>query len=111
MGRFAAVLFVFVLACTPGGAERDRQPPPVPAGITITSLGSGAVKVSWSPCRDNGVLKGYRVYRNGVFLKETGETSFSEAGLKPKEKQCYRVSAYDTAGNESAPSQEVCAMF
>lgn len=111
MGRLAALLVIVLAGCAPGGAGRDGQPPPVPAGLTITSLGNGAVRVGWDPCRDDGGLKGYRVYRNGVFLRETTETSLSDRSLRAGRKYCYRVSACDRAGNESALSQPVCAMF
>jgi chitodextrinase len=44
-------------------------------------------------------------------LKSAEETSMTDAGLTPKTKYCYKVSAYDAGGNESAQSTDVCAIL
>jgi fibronectin type 3 domain-containing protein len=90
----------------------DKLAPTVPNGIAITAVSSSEIKVSWKPAADDsGKVKGYKVYRNGQYFKTIETTSVSDTGLSPKVKFCYRISAFDGAGNESAQSTEVCAIL
>lgn len=94
-----------------GGKSQDKTAPTVPNGISITAVSAVEVKVSWKPSADNKAVKGYKIYRNGEYLKSTDEKSMTDTGLTPKTKYCYKVSAYDAAGNESAQSTDVCAIL
>jgi chitodextrinase len=49
-------------------------------------------------------LKGYNVYKGGVFLKEVATTSTSDTGLTASTAYSYTVKAVDNANNESAQS-------
>jgi fibronectin type 3 domain-containing protein len=90
----------------------DKVAPTVPNGIAITAVSSSEIKVSWKPAADDsGKVKGYKVYKNGQYFKTIETTSVSDTGLTPKVKFCYRISAVDEAGNESAQSTEVCAIL
>lgn len=90
----------------------DKVAPTVPNGIAITAVSSSEIKVSWKPSADDSKeIKGYKVYRNGQYYKTVEKTSVSDTGLSPKIKFCYRISAFDEAGNESAQSTEVCALL
>ena len=95
------------------GKSQDKTAPTVPGGIAITAVSSSEVKVFWQPSADDTGVKGYKIYRNGVYLKSAAGTgtSMTDAGLKPKTKYCYKVSAYDAGGNESAQSTDVCAVL
>jgi chitinase len=116
--RTQIVLFIIFLTCfaiagctrCDNGKGPDKIPPTVPNGISITAVSSSEVRVSWKPSADNVGVKGYNIYRNGVLFKTSEETSMTDAGLTPKTKYCYTISAYDAAGNESAQSTNVCAM-
>lgn len=90
----------------------DKAAPTVPNGIAITAVSSSEIKVSWKPAADDsGKVTGYKVYRNGQYFKTIETISVSDTGLSPKVKFCYRISAFDGAGNESAQSAEVCAIL
>jgi chitodextrinase len=94
------------------GKPVDKVAPTVPNGIAITAVSSSEIKVSWQPAADDsGKVKGYKVYKNGQYLKTIETTAVSDTGLSPKVKICYRISAFDEAGNESAQSTEVCAIL
>jgi hypothetical protein len=90
----------------------DVIPPTPPAGLTATSVSSGAqqrvISLSWNGSSDNGVVRGYKIYRDGLQAQDLTRTSFSDAGLDSNIQYCYTVSAYDTAGNESAQSEPAC---
>jgi chitodextrinase len=89
----------------------DSMPPTVPNGISITAVSRSDVKVSWKPSTDDRGVKGYKIYRNGAYWKKTDATSMTDTGLPPNTKYCYRVSAYDASGKESAQSTNVCAVL
>jgi len=94
------------------GKPPDKIAPTVPNGISITAVSMNEIKISWKPSADDSSgVKGYKVYRNGAFLKDVEGTTFADTGLTPKVKTCYRISALDKAGNESIQSTEVCAIL
>jgi len=99
-------------SCSKESKAVDKVAPTVPNGIAITAVSSSEIKVSWKPAADDsGKVKGYKVYRNGQSFMTVETTSVSDTGLTPKVKFCYRISAFDGAGNESAQSTEVCAIL
>jgi len=106
---------VFALTCFSGCSKKkpvDKTPPTVPNGIAITAVSPLEIKVSWKPSADDsGKIKDYKIYKNGKFLATTDKTFASDKNLTPKVKFCFRVSAVDETGNESAQSTEVCAIL
>lgn len=116
--KFAMSLSVFltisfIAGCTrsDGGKGADTMPPTVPNGLSITAVSPSGVKVSWKPSTDDRGVKEYRIFRNGTRLKTTDATSMTDTRLKPKTRYCYKVSARDGSGNESAQSMDVCAVL
>jgi hypothetical protein len=111
---FMLLLTGFIVAgCTQSdsGKGTDAMPPTVPNGLAITAVSPSEVKVTWKPSTVDTGVKGYRIYRNGAYLKTTDATSMTDKGLKPKMRYCYRVSARDVSGKESAQSTDVCAVL
>ncbi len=99
-------------SCQKEGGKPDKIAPTVPNGIAITAVSPTEIKVSWKGAADDsGKVKGYKIYRNGQYLKTVDTVSMADAGLSPQVKFCYRISAFDGSGNESAQSTEVCAVL
>ncbi len=46
-------------------------------------------------------MAGYKLYRNGVFLRNWGPTAYLDSGLTPETWYTYHVSAVDAMGNVS----------
>jgi chitodextrinase len=89
--------------CHGGGA--DTTPPTAPTGLTATAPSSAQVNLSWTASTDTVGVTGYRIYRNGAFLANTGTTtSFTDATAAAGTTYSYQVSAVDAAANESARS-------
>ena len=96
-------------------AAGDTEPPSVPQGVDA-SVDGGEVLLSWEPSTDNEAIAGYEVHRAGqsgftpsaeTLVETTDVTSFTDT---PGEGDWfYRVVAQDSAGNTSAPSDEVTA--
>jgi len=87
----------------------DTTPPSVPTGLTATAISSSQIDLSWNASTDNIGVVGYKVYRNGTYLKSVTTTSTSDTGLNANTQYCYTISAYDAAGNESGQSNQSCA--
>lgn len=85
----------------------DTTAPTVPADLTTTVVGS-TVGLSWSPSTDATAVTGYRITRNGALRATTNDTTFSDTGLAAGT-YSYAVSAFDAAGNTSAPSAAASA--
>jgi len=81
----------------------DRFPPAVPAGLTAIP-GARTIELVWERNAEKDFAF-YRVYRDG---KRVGDSltspAYSDKDAMPGVKYSYRVSAVDTAGNESAQS-------
>ncbi len=92
-----------------GSWNQDIAPPSMPGGLTAIAASGGQINLSWNPSTDTFGVAGYKIYRGGTFLKSLSETSTSDTGLTPNTQYCYAVSAFDAAGNESAPTAEACA--
>ncbi len=95
--------------CTTTLSTPDTTPPSVPTNLTATAISSSQIDLSWTASTDNVGVVGYKIYRDGSYLKSVTTTSTSDTGLNPNTQYCYTVSAYDAAGNESDKSSQVCA--
>ncbi len=92
-----------------GATPTDRTPPTAPTNLRAVAVSPTQIDLSWNPSTDNVGVAGYKIFRNGSFVRSVQQTSFNDTGLTPATRYCYKVSAYDAAGNESNPSSEACA--
>lgn len=94
-----------------GVAPPDVTPPAAPTGLALTP-GNTQIGATWNA---NGEpdLAGYNVYRAtavaGPFTKQNGNLlgspALTQTGLTNGQTYLYRVTAVDTSGNESSPSE------
>jgi chitodextrinase len=85
-------------------SSTNTQPPSAPTNLTGTSTLPTQANLSWSASTDNVGVAGYHVLRNGTQVGTTSATSYVDTGLTASTTYTYAVSAFDTAGNVSAPS-------
>jgi hypothetical protein len=90
----------------------DTTAPPAPASAAATASGN-TINLSWTQTQINDVA-GFRIFRgaagNATTLVATITTStYDNFNLASATEFCYRVEAYDGAGNTSAQSNETCA--
>jgi hypothetical protein len=121
------------LLATAGGG--DVEPPSAPPGLRCEagSADDKDVTISWNPSSDNVAVAGYNVYRNRWFLaavlvgrpggnepatqpeggnasgrgREPERISFVDRPPGDPREFVYSVTAFDAAGNESAPAGPV----
>jgi len=87
----------------------DTQAPTSPSSLSATASGQTTIDLGWGQATDNDRVTWYLVYRNGVHVGTTGNTSYRSAGLSPNTGYTYTVTAIDPAGNESEPSNKASA--
>ncbi|MBI3004881.1 MAG: fibronectin type III domain-containing protein [Ignavibacteriales bacterium] len=99
-------------------APGDRSAPAAPAGLVVTDSSNNTITVKWRKNTDADFLR-YRIYRGTSPSPATkadsttagiADTSRTFTGLTNGTRYYFRVTAVDSAGNESAYSNEVSAV-
>ena len=99
-----------VLSSCGGSQSADGVPPTAPTGLTATLGLPDSVLLVWVAASDNVGVTGYVVVRDGINLDRTPPgTSYTDKGVAAGVRHCYKVVAYDAAGNASGDSNEACA--
>lgn len=99
-----------VVAFKPAGPPLlDTTPPSIPANLSATAVSASQINLTWAASTDNIAVAGYRIFRNGLQTGTSSSTSFSDTGLASDTTYSYTVSAFDAAGNLSAPSSSASA--
>jgi beta-glucanase (GH16 family) len=87
----------------------DTQAPTVPTNLTATAASPSQVNLSWTASTDNVAVAGYKVFRAGAQVGTPTGTTYQDGGMTASTTYSYTVSAYDAAGNTSAPTSAVSA--
>jgi hypothetical protein len=84
----------------------DTTAPPVPTGLRTGTVTCGRVDIFWTVVTDSGGsgLRGYNVYRNGVYFRQilAPNASTTDLTVAASTGYTYGVAAIDNAGNQSA---------
>ena len=83
----------------------DAQPPSVPAGLASSSISFRSATLSWTASTDNTAVAGYEVFKDGVSVGTTSDTSLAITGLTCNTEYLYTIKAKDLAGNWSGLSE------
>src|SRR5438477_6510553 len=76
----------------------DTIPPSVPASISASAVSCSQINLAWSASTDGQAgLRGYNVYRAGVFISQVAApaTSIADTGLNAATAYSYTVAAID----------------
>ena len=97
------------------GAPPDTTAPSVPTGLSAQVISASEAYLAWNSSSDNVAVAGYKLYRNGTYVKSAQKRDQDgqlllwtvDVGLDFNTSYSYTVSAYDLAGNESAQSASI----
>jgi hypothetical protein len=67
-----------------------------------TSVTPTTSSFSWTASSGSRPISYFNIFRNGVYIGATGNTSFSDTGLSPNSPYGYTITAIDTSGNASS---------
>ncbi|SIM79185.1 discoidin domain-containing protein [Micromonospora cremea] len=82
-------------------------PPTAPTGLTVTGRTATSVSLAWTVSTDDTGVSGYQVRQGGTVVATVTGTTATVSGLNPSTGYSFTVTARDTAGNTSAPSNAV----
>ncbi|KNY26205.1 PKD domain containing protein [Pseudobacteroides cellulosolvens ATCC 35603 = DSM 2933] len=85
-------------------SELDNEPPNAPTGLTAVKKTPVSISLKWDAATDNTGVLGYKLYRDGILIKDTTSTEFNDTGLNPETSYTYTVRAYDDLKNLSIES-------
>jgi chitodextrinase len=85
----------------------DVTPPTAPTDLSATAEGETVISLRWKPSSDDVGVVRYEVLHEQAITSTT--TSARVTRLRAGTEYCFRVRAYDAAGNGSAPSAPSCA--
>jgi spore germination protein YaaH len=85
--------------------ESGHTAPPAPGGLTALASGEATVDLAWQPSVPaRGKVAAYRIYRDGVMLRQVPGTSATVANLGAASTHTFAVAAVDSLGWLSAQS-------
>ena len=87
----------------------DNTPPTAPTNLQASNVTESSVVLTWDPSEDNGLLRGYYIYRNGSRIARVSSDTltYTDTGLDPETTYTYTVRAYDSSRNVSPDSNAV----
>jgi len=83
-----------------------HTPPPAPQGVSAAAVTSSSAQISWQPSAAvSGNIVGYRLFRDDIPVGQSPSTERTLEGLAPGSEYTITVSAVDSLGAISEPSQ------
>ncbi len=95
-----------ILTITTGDGPDPSENPEIPTAPTNLSMSGSAdaIILSWDASSDDVGVEGYKIYRDGVEIGTTADTSYADDTLTGTGSYVYTVKAYDADGNLSQES-------
>lgn len=90
-----------------GTPVADSQAPSSPSNLTLGTVTSSSIALSWTASTDNIGVSGYDVYMNSVLKTSVVGTSATISGLTSSTTYNFYIIAKDAAGNTSTASNTV----
>ena len=85
------------------------SPPTAPTNLAATAVNSAEVDLSWTASTSSVGVAGYTVTRNSTVIGTSPNTTFNDTTVSAGTTYTYTVTAFDTQGNVSGPSNTVTA--
>ncbi len=79
----------------------DTQAPTPPGDLIVSTKTLNAISFSWTASTDYTGVTGYEIYRDGVLVGTSIQTSYTDTGLTVGTTYTYTLKAYDAVGNLS----------
>lgn len=83
---------------------KDAEAPTVPLNLAANNISSNSFTLSWTASTDNLKVASYEIFKDGVLMAETANTSYNISGLVSGVTYSFTVRAKDSFGNVSSQS-------
>lgn len=90
-----------------GTPVADFQAPTAPTNLTLGTVTSSSIALSWTASTDNIGVSGYDIYMNGTIKTTVTGNSATISDLTPSTTYNFYVIAKDSSGNTSSASNSV----
>jgi fibronectin type 3 domain-containing protein len=88
-------------------SSAGTTPPTAPTNLAATVVSSAEIDLSWTASTSSIGIAGYTVTRNGTAIGSSPNTTFNDNTVSAGTTYTYTVTAFDTQGNVSTPSNSV----
>jgi PKD repeat protein len=88
-------------------ASGDTTPPSNPSNLQATSVTSNSISLLWNKSTDNVGVAMYEIFKDGVLIDQTVDTTYNATGLQAETFYLFKVRAKDAAGNLSGFSNQL----
>ena len=85
-------------------ADIDNQLPSTPTNLDSSAVTANGFRLNWAASTDNIGIATYQIFRNGVYIAATSDTSYMVTGLSSPTDYEFTVKAWDNSGNASGLS-------
>lgn len=82
----------------------DNQAPTTPINLKSSSVSNSGFILSWAASTDNIDVAVYEIFKNGIYLARTSDTTYIVDGLTASNEYEITIRAWDHAGNASVLS-------
>jgi len=83
-------------AALTGTGTPDTTAPTAPTNLTHTNASLSTITLSWTASTDNVAVGGYQIFRDGVLVGTSGDTTYVVTGLASGTSYTFTVKATDT---------------
>lgn len=87
----------------------DLDAPTPPRDVVVATGSPTEIVLGWTASEDNVGVKGYEVLRGDRVISTVSEPQAAEEHLQPAREYCYKIRAFDSAGNRSDEVGPFCA--
>lgn len=88
-------------------AQTEAEPPTAPEQVRVIRMDDSTVTLEWDAASDNVGVEAYEVYRNGVWLGSTPDTTYAVSELTGNTPYSFTVRSKDPSWNLSEHSTPV----
>ncbi|WP_208534542.1 carbohydrate-binding protein, partial [Pseudomonas aeruginosa] len=86
------------------GEGGDQRPAP-PQGLRLLERGETSLVLAWNASSGQRPIDYYSLYRDGAMVGQSAALGSTDSGLTADTRYSYFVTATDTQGNQSLPSE------
>ncbi len=87
-------------------SQTDVTAPAKVLGVSAEAINSSQINLVWNPVSETD-FDHYNVYRDGIYITQTINPSYSDRGLDVDTLYTYEISAVDTSSNEGIKSDSI----